>query len=110
MNGKALYYPYIHIQDVNWLKATLLLFSQVRRMVPARFTPDDTPDIELFTESHKGKPSLLYRADLFDKRVVQEQEALADKLERDAKDTNFRKIYGRAAARKASRSAGGCPR
>jgi hypothetical protein len=29
MNQKALYYPYIHIQDLNWLKATLLLFSRL---------------------------------------------------------------------------------
>ena len=34
INRDALYYPSIQIHDVNWLKATLLAFPQVRRMVP----------------------------------------------------------------------------
>ncbi len=48
MNQKALYYPYIHIQDVNWLKATLLLFSEVRRMMPVQFTPEDSEEVRAF--------------------------------------------------------------
>jgi hypothetical protein len=37
----ALYYPYIHIDDENWLKGAILGFQQVRRMVPMRFTLKD---------------------------------------------------------------------
>ena len=37
----ALYYPYIHIRDENWLKGTILAFQQVRRIVPNRFTLKD---------------------------------------------------------------------
>lgn len=32
--GKALYYPYIQIQDENWLKLALLYFDGIRRIVP----------------------------------------------------------------------------
>ncbi len=37
----ALYYPFIHMRDVNWLKSALLTFGQVRRMVPADFALSD---------------------------------------------------------------------
>ena len=37
----ALYYPYIHIRDENWLKGAILGFQQVRRIVPYRFTIKD---------------------------------------------------------------------
>lgn len=37
----ALYYPYIHIRDENWLKGTILSFQKVRRIVPHRFTVKD---------------------------------------------------------------------
>jgi hypothetical protein len=37
----ALYYPYIHIRDENWLKGTLLAFQQVRRILPNQFTVMD---------------------------------------------------------------------
>lgn len=34
MTSGALYYPYIHIHDIEWLKGTLLLFDSVSRMLP----------------------------------------------------------------------------
>ena len=37
----ALYYPYIHIRDENWLKGTILAFQKVRRLVPGQFTVKD---------------------------------------------------------------------
>jgi hypothetical protein len=33
LDRDSLYYPYIRIRDVNWLKATLLYFPHVRRIV-----------------------------------------------------------------------------
>ena len=39
LDRDALYYPFIHITDVNWLKATLLCFPRVRRMVPQSYVP-----------------------------------------------------------------------
>lgn len=40
-NRYALYYPYIHIRDENWLKGAILGFQQVRRIVPNEFTIRD---------------------------------------------------------------------
>jgi hypothetical protein len=40
-NRHALYYPYIHIRNENWLKGAILGFQQVRRLVPDRFTVKD---------------------------------------------------------------------
>jgi hypothetical protein len=46
LDRNALYYPYIHVRDVNWLKATLLCFRQVRRMVPPDFHLNDLPELK----------------------------------------------------------------
>jgi hypothetical protein len=46
----ALYYPYIHVRDANWLKGTLLAFQQVRRIVPNRFTVKDGAAIKPYAE------------------------------------------------------------
>jgi hypothetical protein len=50
----ALYYPYIHIRDDDWLKNTLLTFGQVRRMVPRDF---ELTDHELVYQLRKLKDS-----------------------------------------------------
>ncbi len=57
----ALYYPHIHIQNVNWLKAALLSFRQVRRMVPYPYHLRDTPEILEYTNltNSDGDPLLL---------------------------------------------------
>jgi hypothetical protein len=56
----ALYYPYIHIRDVNWLKATLLCFPQVRRIIPHEFTLNDSAEVSAFRELQgaRGQPLL----------------------------------------------------
>jgi hypothetical protein len=61
----ALYYPFIHITDVNWLKATLLCFPGVRRMVPQSYVPTDSDAVREFcdVEGPRGEP-LLTRVDL----------------------------------------------
>jgi len=43
--GRALYYPYIHVQDVNWLKAALLYWDAVRRIVPANYHREDQQEV-----------------------------------------------------------------
>ena len=43
--GKALYYPYIQIQDSNWLKLSLLYFDGIRRIIPSYISPQDSPAI-----------------------------------------------------------------
>jgi len=93
MSERALYYPHIHIQDVNWLKATLLLFSQVRRMVPVLSAFEDSDAIKEFTSYDWGQP-LLYPAQLERERVMGAQEELARRLNDDAKDEGFKLKYG----------------
>ena len=55
----ALYYPRIHIRNANWLKATLLCFPQVRRMVPSRFDLQDKPSIAAFRRTFGPRGPLL---------------------------------------------------
>lgn len=94
----ALYYPYIHIRDVNWLKATLLLFPQVRRMLPfGGRSPEDSPEIVSFTEWHRDREPLLAPANLFSPRVLAAQDRLASKLETDSADPRFASRYDAAA-------------
>ena len=95
MADRALYYPYIHIRDVEWLKSTLLLFSEVRRMTPLPgVQPDDGP-IEPYTQWQGGKEPMVRSADLWSARAIAAQQQLAERLRRDAQDDNFRNLYGR---------------
>jgi hypothetical protein len=50
----ALYYPYIHVRDDAWLKATLLSFPFLERMVPEDFVLSDTPVAQIFA-GEKGR-------------------------------------------------------
>jgi hypothetical protein len=50
--GVALYYPYIHILDEEWLKQTLLFWESIRRIVPDNFQPFDGPDIAEASEAN----------------------------------------------------------
>lgn len=44
----ALYYPYIHFRDIQWLKATLLCFPQVSRMVPGELKWEHDEIVDAF--------------------------------------------------------------
>jgi hypothetical protein len=99
MSTKALYYPYIHIRDVNWLKATLLVFPQVRRMLPfSGLAPDDDPELAAFTEWHNDREPFLVPANLSSERVIAAQDRLASRLEADSRDPEFVAVYGADAA------------
>lgn len=43
--GHALYYPYIHLTNKNWLKHAFLFWDKISRIVPASFEPQDDEDI-----------------------------------------------------------------
>jgi hypothetical protein len=77
----ALYYPYIHIHDENWLKATLLCFGQVRRMVPDRFTKRDDATITPYGFLDGPYGPLLDEARIHDPAVHQAQRVLREKFE-----------------------------
>ena len=47
----ALYYPYIHVRNINWLKGTLLCFPHVVRMTPRGFRLKDEKQVRKFSKT-----------------------------------------------------------
>jgi hypothetical protein len=105
LDRNALYYPYIHVRDVNWLKATLLCFRQVRRMVPPDFHLNDSLALQeyreigikvrgemrpLLTEERTDTPEV-YRAQL---RLVKELEQYGDILDKRYSKESAIKQFG----------------
>lgn len=43
--GHALYYPYIHLTNKNWLKHAFLFWNKISRIVPHSFEPQDNEDV-----------------------------------------------------------------
>lgn len=76
LNRNALYYPYIHVRpkNINWLKATLLCFRQVRRMAPPGFHFNDADEIKPFLKAVKidGTEKPLLDTETTDSGVVQD--------------------------------------
>jgi hypothetical protein len=95
----ALYYPYIHIQDPNWLRANLLIFPRIKRMVPEEFVPIDSPEIREFTIWQGNNEPLLQPVDLNTERSLKAQRKLASMLQQDARKQEFLTKYGQDAAR-----------
>ncbi|MBV8810550.1 MAG: hypothetical protein JO033_17920 [Acidobacteriaceae bacterium] len=79
----ALYYPYIHIRNENWLKSALLAFQKVHRIVPNRFTLSDNNVIQpyLALVDKKGNP-LLDQARIYSDRVQRAQNDLFENLKK----------------------------
>lgn len=94
----ALYYPYIHIKDINWLKANLLISPCIKRMLPLTVTPQDG-DFAQFTRQVGNREPILQPANLHSPRSLAAQAALAEKIRRDSNDKSFLKKYGRKTAR-----------
>jgi hypothetical protein len=82
LDRDALYYPYIHIRDENWLKATLLCFPQVRRMVPPTFSPQDKEHIQAYVDTKGARGSLLAAEPTDSYPAFEAQRRLRDALER----------------------------
>jgi hypothetical protein len=80
LDRDALYYPYIHVRDVNWLKATLLCFPNVRRIVPRRYSLVEEPEFRDFCETEGPRGPLLSSADLDSESVTAAQRDLLRKL------------------------------
>jgi hypothetical protein len=57
----ALNYPYIRVQDVDWLKSTLLLFPHVARIRPYD-APEDDPEIDAFARTIGAGDEALLRS------------------------------------------------
>jgi hypothetical protein len=95
LDRDALYYPYIHITDVSWLKATLLCFPGVRRMVPQSYVPGDSDEIKAFcdTPGPRNQP-LLTSVDLFSPAARGAEERLLEQLKEH--DSTIRAHYSEA--------------
>ncbi|MEJ7728882.1 MAG: hypothetical protein WKG00_06680 [Polyangiaceae bacterium] len=57
---RALYYPYMQPRNEEWVKATLLAFGQISRIVPSDYPLEDLPDVA-FLAMQKTKLGLLIR-------------------------------------------------
>lgn len=95
----ALYYPYIHVRDENWLKATLLCVPLVKRIVPVSYAPEDTPEILKFTRISGPNGPLLQAVPSDSPGSYESQERLLAKL-RDHKAEIIQKFsHGNASSR-----------
>jgi hypothetical protein len=80
----ALYYPYIHVRNLDWLKATLLCFPHVLRMVPSDFHLNDSSETREFTKvMGRRKEPLLGTVELIVKPAEVAQSRLLEKLKGD---------------------------
>ncbi|MCK1466869.1 hypothetical protein [Bradyrhizobium sp. CW10] len=99
MDQDALYYPYIHFQDPQWLKKALLVFPHVVRMVPPKFYPQDMQDVWAFENRQGRRGSLLQRAELDTPAIKKAYNVLERRLKREVEqDPSFLLRYGKRAA------------
>jgi hypothetical protein len=50
MDKPALYFPYVHIRDDEWLKAAALYWPSVRRLVPHGYAKHDSATAQVFVD------------------------------------------------------------
>jgi hypothetical protein len=79
----ALYYPYIHIRDENWLKATLLCVPVVKRLVPDNYTTENDPCIFPFTQIEGPLGPLLQLEPATSETAVDAQRDLHDRIQQN---------------------------
>jgi hypothetical protein len=76
----ALYYPYIHIRDENWLKGTILAFQKVQRIVPDRFTVKDKAITSAYAKLEGPAGPLLESLVVYAPEIRSSQEWLRRKI------------------------------
>jgi hypothetical protein len=79
----ALYYPYIHLRDANWSKATLLWFGQIRRIAPVGFVFKDLPDIAPLANAQGPNGYLIQSARLGDQKVADANRTLLELIQKN---------------------------
>jgi len=90
----AVFYPYVHIKDHNWLKATLLVYEHLYRMLPVegeqapQVLSDDPPFLHEYTAVKLVRPAKLQSP-----RVYDAQMELWAKLRVDAQRPEFRERF-----------------
>jgi hypothetical protein len=95
----ALYYPFIHVRDENWLKATLLCFPFVDRMVPGEYGVNDGAVAAFFAETPgRSGGRMLGRRDLGDPATLHARSGLLEKLKEDLSERRLAERFSRQAA------------
>jgi hypothetical protein len=79
----ALYYPYIHLRDPNWSKATLLWFGQIRRIAPPGFVFKDLPEIAPLAKTQGPNGYLIQSARLGDQKVADANRSLLELIQKN---------------------------
>lgn len=79
----ALYYPYIHLRDANWSKATLLWFGQIRRIAPVGFVFKDLPEIAPLADAQGPNGYLIQSARLGDQKVADANRSLLELIQKN---------------------------
>ena len=93
----AVYYPRIHFRDVEWLKATLLAFGRVYRIVPTdHLLPDDPQEVRDISERHGASKPLVIEVDPEWSGIELAQENL-DRALQGVDPTELERRFGRRA-------------
>lgn len=102
----AVYYPFIHVRDREWLNGTLLYFPHLFRMVPSHYPLNDDRWVRKYAETagRRNKP-LLQTMDFWQGEVSAAHERLAAKIQEDIERSagQFLKRFSRVAAAKLGR-------
>ncbi len=78
-SNSILYYPTIEFRDENWLKAALLIWDNIYRIVPYNYFPNDSDEINFAIDSGRIKNITLQDNDLED--AYNQYETFLDKLD-----------------------------
>jgi hypothetical protein len=97
----ALYYPYVHIRDERWLKATLLCVPVVKRMVPDTYTPEDERKIVPYTGLEGPYGPLLQNVPAYTPTADRAQQELLRNIKENA--PLIKRRYSRLQAQDADR-------
>jgi len=96
----ALYYPYIHLRNEEWLKTTLLYFPHVIRMIPPNYRLNDSLFVTELTQTRGRREEPLVGGYELDSWVAyQAGLRLADRLKTDAQNPVFRTRFSRTATK-----------
>lgn len=93
----AIYYPYIHIRSIDWLKRALLVFPHVARILPRYFRAGDSDEIRKFADTlGRWDMPLLRSADIQTEGVREAQRKLLGLLSNDLESIpDFKKRFGK---------------
>jgi hypothetical protein len=100
----GLYYPYIHIRDESWLKATLLYFPHILRIVPEGFNTTDSAFVRQVARYPRNawQEPLLGRYRMRNLVTDEAVDRLTLRLMQDiAEDPTFARRFSRAATQEA---------